>query len=464
VHGHSGLRRRTVPEPVSQSPETHYLRTFDGVYVAYQVVGDGPADVVIGLNSDEGNVDLIWDEPDWRPFLVGPAEFARVILHDRRGTGVSSRNVPPPNLETRVSDLLAVLDEVGSRRPVLVGSIEPGAMHAMFAATHPDRVSGLLWNNPAARMAWAPDYPWGRLPAEFESSIDRVKEWGTAGNARFIAGVRAAEHGVPYSEQAEADRARIQAFARMNRNTVSPDVAEQIIRIWWQTDVRAVLPSVQAPTALITGENDKVDETRYVASLMPNADVHVLPGQSGFSAEPILQILRKLCGAPPNSSALDTVLAAVLFTDIVDSTVHQSALGDRRWKELILAHHAIVRDALRRWHGREHDTAGDGFFATFEGPARAIYCAREITQRVADLGIEVRAGVHIGECEQIDGKVGGIAVAVGARIVTKASPSQVVVSRTVKDLVAGSGLLFADIGQYDLKGLTDRWQLYQVVD
>lgn len=446
------------------APETNYLRTSDGVFIAYQVVGDGPVDVAVGLNSDEGNVDLIWDEPDWRPFLVGPSEFARVIVHDRRGTGVSSRNVPPPNLETRVSDLLAVLDEVGSRRPVLAAGIEPGAMHAMFAATHPDRVSGLLWNNPAARMAWAPDYPWGRRPEEFDGSIERVKDWGMVGNARFIMGVRAAEHGVPYSEQAEADRLRVHAFARMNRNTASPDVAEEITRIWWQTDVREVLPSVQAPAALTTGEDDNVDETRYVASLMPNATVHVLAGQSGFSADPILKILRDLCGAPSKHSALDTVLAAVLFTDIVDSTARQAALGDRAWKELILAHHALVREALQRWHGTEHDTAGDGFFATFEGPARAIQCAREITQRVIGLGIEVRAGVHIGECEIIDRKVGGIAVAAGARIVAQAGPSQVFVSRTVKDLVAGSGLAFTDAGRHKLKGLPGPWQLYQAVD
>jgi pimeloyl-ACP methyl ester carboxylesterase len=436
----------------------------DGVYIAYQVLGDGPADVVVGLNSDEGNVDLIWDEPDWRPFLLGPAEFARVILHDRRGTGVSSRNVSLPNLETRVADLLAVLDEVDSKRPVLAAGIEPGAMHAMFAATHPSRLSGLLWNNPAARMAWAPDYPWGLGQAEYEGSLERVKGWGSTRYAEYVMGVRITERGVASSEQAAGEQLRVEAFARMNRNTASPDIAEEITRNWWQTDVRAILPQVQAPAALVTGEGDKIDETRYVASLIPNAEVHVVAGQSGFSAEPIMAILRGLCGAPPDNSALHTVLSAVLFTDIVESTARQAALGDHGWKQLVLAHHAVVRDALTRWRGVEHDTAGDGFFATFEGPARAIHCALEIIERVRTLGLEVRAGVHVGECELIDGKVGGIAVTSAARIVGEAGPAQLYVSRTVKDLVAGSGLTFSDVGLHDLKGLPERWQLYQATD
>jgi class 3 adenylate cyclase len=293
------------------------------------------------------------------------------------------------------------------------------------------------------------------------ASIERVKAWGTTDYARYITGVRVAEHGVLLADQAEVDRLRVQAFARMNRNTATPDVAEEITRIWWQTDVRAVLPSVQAPAALITGEHDKVDEARYVASLMRNATVHVVPGHSGFAVEPVLKILRDLCGSPVLGSALHTVLAAVMFTDIVGSTARQTELGDHAWKDLLVAHHSLIRDSLQRWRGKEQDTAGDGFFATFDGPARAVHCAREITQRVAQLGVEVRAGVHIGECEIIDGKVGGIAVTAGARIAAEAGPSQVLVSRTVKDLTAGSALTFADAGLHALKGLPGQWNLYQ---
>jgi class 3 adenylate cyclase/pimeloyl-ACP methyl ester carboxylesterase len=449
------------------TPETHYLKTPDGVYLAYQVVGDGPVDISIGFNSDEGNVDLMWDEPDWRPFLVGPAEYARVILHDRRGTGVSSRNVPPPNLETRAADLLAILDVVGSDRPILAAGSQTGAMHALFAATYPDRVRAMLWNNPRARVAWGPDYPWGESSESFEESLQAGAMWGTTDYGREIADWRAAERaGVRRADMARVEHAseRLSADARINRNTATPDVAAAIARIEWETDVRAILPAVQAPTALITGKEDKVDETEYIASLMPNPIVHVLEGRSGVAVEPILAILRKLAGIRPPARALDSVLATVLFTDIVDSTARQAAIGDRAWKQTVLAHHEIVRDALSRWRGVENDTAGDGFYATFDGPARAIHCAMEVSELVADLGIQIRAGVHTGECEVIDGKYGGLTVSIGARVAKNAGPSEVVVSQTVKDLVAGSGFTLLDAGKHELKGIPDRWRLYRVID
>lgn len=450
---------------MSDTPETRYVRTSDGVFIAYQVVGDGPIDVAVGFNPNEGNVDLIWDEPDWRPFLVGTAEFARMILHDRRATGVSSRNVPPPNLETQVSDLRAVLDIVGSERPILLGGSQGGAMHALFAGTHPDRVTGLVWNNPEARTAWAADYPWGMTAAQIEHSAWRSTLWGTADYGRLIADSREAERsGVRLAGSAvpDHDPGRLNAYARIVRNTVTPDVAGEIYRIDTETDVRAVLPSVHAPAALVTGTNDKVDEAEYIASLMPNATLHVLPGRSGLAVDPILEIVRAMGGVQPRQSTLDTVLSTVLFTDIVDSTVRQASLGDAGWKEVVLAHHTVVRDALQRWRGVENDTAGDGFFAAFDGPARAIRCALEITRRVRELGVQVRAGIHTGECEIIDGKCAGITVSIGARVAATAGPSEVVVSQTVKDLVAGSGFTFGDAGDRELKGIPDRWHLFRV--
>jgi class 3 adenylate cyclase/pimeloyl-ACP methyl ester carboxylesterase len=444
--------------------ETRYAKTADGVYIAYQVAGSGPVDFALDFHAFAGNVDLIWDEPDWGQFVVGFSEFARLVIHDRRGSGASTRNVPPPNLETRAADLLAVLDEVGSEAPVLGAAASTGAMHALFAATYPSRTSGLVWNYPCARLAWAPDYPWGQRPEAFDAELAQASSWGTTEHARELALSRAAQRaGIPDDQKdtLTVDDELMRRYARVTRNTASPDVAEALMRIQWQTDVRDILPSVHTPTALVIGEADAgaaVEEAEYVASLMPHATVHRLPGRSGLQVEPIMDIARDLAGIERRQAS--TVLTTVLFTDLVDSTRTQAGLGDRRWRELLLAHHEMVRAALSRWGGTEHDTAGDGFFASFAGPARAIDCAHEVAERVSELGIEVRAGVHIGECEVIDGKPGGLAVTIGARLLGAAGPHEVVVSQTVKDLVAGSGFSFTDRGEHELKGVPDRWRLY----
>ena len=446
--------------------ETRFAKTADGVYLAYQVVGSGPVDVVMDLHALAGNVDLIWDEPDWGPLLTGLTEFARLIIHDRRGSGASTRRAPPPNLETRAADLLRVLDAVGSESPVLGAGASTGAMHALFAATYPDRTSGLVWNYPRPRLAWAPDYPWGQPPDAFEAALAESRTWGTTEQAREQAQNRAAQRlGVPHAERhtLSVDEDAVRRYARVTRNTISPDVAEELTRILWQTDVREILPSVRTPTALVVGDADapaEREEAEYVASLMPNATVRVLQGRSGLQTDEQMAIIRELAGIE-HVSAVSTVLATVLFTDIVDSTQKQAELGDRRWRNLVLEHHAAVRGALSHWEGTEHDTAGDGFFASFVGPARAIHCAHEIAAKVSSLGIETRAAVHIGECEVIDGKPGGIAVTIGARILGTAGPREVVVSGTVKDLVAGSGLAFDDAGEHELKGIPGRWHLYR---
>ena len=463
------------------TPETQFVQVADGVYVAYQTVGSGPVDVAVDFHVFAGNVDLIWDEPDWGPLLTKIAEFSRLILHDRRGSGASTRAVPPPNLETRARDMLAVLDAVGSEAPLLGTAASTGAMNALFAATYPQRTSGIFWNYPRARLAWAPDYPWGQGPEAYEKAIREAALWGTSEHARELAHSRAAQRqGVPDDKRhtLEVDEELVRRYARVTRNTVSPDVAEDVTRIAWQTDVRDILPSVHAPAALLVGEGDgasrsmfaprwssstadAVEEAEYVASLMPNATLHVLPGRSGLQIQAMVEIIRRLAGIEQPQGG-STVLATVLFTDIVDSTKKQAELGDRGWRELLLAHHAAVREALARWEGTEHDTAGDGFFASFVGPARAIHCAREIAERVGGLGIETRAAVHIGECEVADGKPTGLAVTIGARLLGAASGREVIVSQTVKDLVAGSGFSFTDRREQMLKGVPEPWRLYTV--
>lgn len=446
-------------------PETRYARTADGVYLAYQVVGSGP-DMSVDFHLFAGNVDLIWEEPDWGPLLTEIAEFARVILHDRRGTGASSRNVAPPNLETRAADLLVVLDAVGSEAPVLGSAASTGAMHALFAATHPERTSGLFWTYPRPRLAWDTDYPWGQRPEDFERAVVEGRAWGTTEYAREIALSRAAQGaGIPHEQRHSltVDGEIVQLYARINRNTASPDVAETLTRISWETDVRQILPAVQAPAGLLVGEEDgqaEREEAEYTASVMPNAKLHVIPGRAGLQRDAQLEIIRGLVGVAPPHDAPSSVLATLLFTDLVESTRTQAALGDRAWKELVSTHNQRVRETLARWGGTEHDTAGDGFFSSFTGPARAIHCAHEIADAVAELGLATRAAVHIGECEVIDGKPGGLAVTIAARLLGTADAREVVVSQTIKDLVAGSGFTFHDRGEHELKGVPGLWHLY----
>jgi class 3 adenylate cyclase len=442
-------------------PDTKYARTADGVYIAYQMVGDGPVDIVWQLDR-VGNVDLIWQHPIDGPWLRGLASLGRLILHDRRGTGLSSRNVTPPDLETRVADLRVVLDAVDSTRPVLAGALEGGAPNVLFAASDPDRVSSIIWWAPSARSTRTADYPWGVGPEDVEADERALEAWGTLGYARAFVETEATG-GRGISEE----HARATAF--LSRHTATPDVAQQLGKIWYETDVRAVLPTVQTPTLILVREvtPENVAEARYIASVMPDAELDVLPGPSEESPELLgiaLDIVRRFVGVDRPPHELNTILSTVLFTDIVDSTATQARAGDRAWKELALAHHALVRDSLGRWGGRENDTAGDGFYATFDGPARAIRCAQEVVERVRPLGIQIRAGVHTGECEVIDDKCGGLTVSIGARVATKAGASEVLVSQTVKDLVAGSGLAFEDAGDHELKGVPDRWHLYRVAE
>lgn len=446
-------------------PDPQYLKTQDGAYIAYQVVGEGPVDIAWQLEL-AGNLDVWWESEWIRGWFEGLASLGRLILHDPRGCGLSSRNVPAPNLENRTEDLRAVLDEVGSTSAVVGGWFESLAPAVLLAAGDPLRVRAMVWWNPWPRTLWAPDYPWGADSGFQASTLETLKLWGT---------VPFGEGWADTFEWRGAPRPSddsIRWWAVKARNACTPDVAEDVERIWWQTDIRAVLRSVQAPTLLMVGEGDAegLAVSEHVESLMPDARVEVFP-EKGWMADrteiegvnrPRLDALARFIGLQPRPVVPDTILSTILFTDIVDSTARQARLGDRDWKRLVDEHNRLVRDALATWRGFENDTAGDGFYATFDGPARAIHCARQIQERVRELGVEVRAGVHTGECELVDGKCAGISVTTGARIAALARPSQVLVSQTVKDLVAGSGFTFTDAGEPELKGIPHRYRLYAV--
>jgi len=435
-----------------------YAKTDDGIYLGYRVDGNGPIDIV--SQSDwPGNIDLEWEAPLLGTWLRELRSFSRVITHDPRGLGLSSRNVDLPTLETRVSDLMTVLNTIGVRRPVLVGLLATGAVNILAAAMRPRLPRAIVWLEPLPRSAWAENFPWGETPEELQGEVDFIDLWGTdAFGKAFVEEEELVGNVLPPEFASH--------MPKWTRGTCTPDVAREMFRIWAEIDVTNVLEAVPVPTLLLVHKErkDSLDIAEHIAARMPAAEVRAMPGdawkQEDFPAW--AEQAREFIGVERPSVAQSTVLATALFTDIVDSTQRSSQMGDRGWKDLVQRHHAMVRDSLHRFDGTEVDTAGDGFYATFNGPARAIRCALDIAGRVPELGIEIRAGIHTGECEVIDGKVGGLAVSIGARVAAKAGPSEVLVSQTVRDLVAGSGLTFEDAGEHELKGVPDRWHLYRV--
>src|SRR5262249_7521689 len=369
--------------PSVELPETRYAKTIDGVYIAYQTVGGGPIDIVWQFDW-LGNVDTIWEHRPSAGWFRGLASFSRLILHDRRGTGASSRNVDPPNLETRVADLTAVLDAVGSERPVLGGAMQAAAPTILFDPTFPERVHSLVWWYPAPRTTWAPDYPYGAGPDIVERSTRATIDlWGTDAYGYSVwTGRQPEEKHVPWGW--------------LSRQTATPDVAVEMDRIYNETDGRGAMPSITAPMLLLARENDR-EALEYLATLLRQPQIRLFPGADELTIDEqpaVLDAVREFVGGEPVPLEIDTVLSTVLFTDIVGSTQRQAEMGDHRYKDLLEQHHAIVREGLRRWHGVESDTAGDGFYATFDGPARAIRCAIEASERVRELGIEIRADVH----------------------------------------------------------------------
>ena len=441
-----------------QQPATRYARSGD-VNIAYQIAGDGPLDLVY-VPGWISNVELNWDEPAHAHVLERLTRFSRLILFDKRGTGLSDPvpldRLPP--LEERMDDVRAVLDAVGSRRTAVFGFSEGGLMSMLFAATYPERVAALVLYGTFGKRIWSPDYPWAPKPDARAREIEELeRNWASRMDLDRLA-------------PSESDAFK-QRLATYFRRSASPGAAAALMRMNTEIDVRDILPSIQAPTLVMHRTNDrdvKVEEGRWIASQIPDARYVELPGDShtlwaGETDEIVDEIEEFLTGRRrPGES--DRVLATVLFTDIVGSTERAAKVGDARWREMLAAHHAMVRHELERYRGREIDTAGDGFFATFDGPARAIRCASAIRDGVRSVDLQVRAGLHTGECELLDGKVGGIAVHIGARVASLAAPGEVLVSSTVKDLVAGSGIEFDDRGEQMLKGIPHAWRLFRVVD
>ena len=437
-------------------PETRYTKSGD-VNIAYQVVGSGPPDLVL-VPGWLSNIDVFWEEPRFNRFLTRLASFARLILFDKRGTGLSDRVADMPSLEVRMDDVRAVMDAVGSERAALFGYSEGGTMCALFAATYPARTLALIMAGAFARRMSAPDYPWGVTEEQMDAFVDKIqREWG----GPVGVDVRA-------PSMAHDERFR-QWWARWLRASASPAAAVKLVRMNMEIDIRHVLPAIRVPTLILHSVKERflhVDESRYMAAQIPGAKLVELPGSDHApwleDADMILDEMEEFVTGTRPVSEPDRVLATVLFTDIVGATERAASLGDRRWHELLDGHHACVRRELARFRGREIDTAGDGFLATFDGPARAVRCACAISDAVRPLGLEIRAGLHTGECEVMGEKIGGIAVHIGARVAAQALANEVLVSNTVKDLVAGSGLSFRDQGIRPLKGVPGDWRLFAV--
>ena len=440
-------------------PETKYAKTVDGVNIAYAVIGEGPIDLV-WLDGARGNLEVMWEQPLVSGFFTKLAAQCRVIRLDLRGTGLSDRGERPPNLETQMEDARSVLDVVGSHRTAIVGHGWGCSAAGMFASTFPERTTALVLISASARNRWAPDYPWGFSEEVFARSSRMVESgWGTEAYAAMELSFSAT------SMLGDLDYVRW--VAKVQRHWVGPNAAAALEQQFWESDVREVLRSVQVPVLVVAREWEGPEEDEYVVGLIPDARLVRLPGQDWMiwvgDQDPVVAAIHDFLRADRPIRASDNVLATVLFTDIVGSTQRAAAMGDAAWRTLVEQHHGVVRALLDRFRGQEVDTAGDGFFAAFDGPARAIRCAMAIVDSVRPLGIEVKAGVHTGECEVIDGKVGGLSVAIGARVAAFAAPSELLVSQTVKDLVAGSGFTFEDAGEHELKGVPDRWRLYRVV-
>lgn len=445
-------------------PDTRYLTTPDGVHIGYQTFGQGGDDLVFN-DGWMSNLDANWDIPEWAGFQRALARRARVIMFDRRGFGVSDRptSADALALEKSVDDLRAVVEAVGSARPTILGIEDGAAVSLMFAASFPERTKALILVSPYV-WAWkTPDFPWGETEEQAREWSAWIEDrWGTPEFWRWnLAGMGSQ----PWPED------RLRALARWSRLCASPQAALMIDEVERQVDVRPILREVHVPTLVMMTAADRDlqpwSATPRVATQIPVArfielpiDRHFILGEDESFFREVDGFLREI---HDQETAFDRVLATLLFTDIVGSTDRAVALGDAGWRELLERHHGVIRAMLARFRGTEIDTAGDGFFATFDGPARVVHAAKAIVDAVRSLGLEVRAGVHTGEVQTIDGRVGGIGVVIGARIGSLAGPSEVLVSSTVKDLVAGSGLTFEDAGEHDLKGVPDRWRLYRVV-
>jgi class 3 adenylate cyclase len=439
---------------VEDVPETHYAKS-GSVHIAYQVTGDGPRDLVFvpGVIS---HLDLWWEDPIASRFFRRLASLGRLILFDKRGTGLSDPDIGEPTLEQRMEDLQAILDACDSRSASLMGYSEGGPMSVMFAAAHPEVVSALILAAAPARTSAAPDFPCGAENEHAHLPLRRIMEerWGEGESIEFFA-----------PSLAGSKRARL-GFARWERMAATPNVVRGMSRLFGTIDVRALLPTIQAPTLVVQRLNDRVTlpcQGRYLADHIPGARYFEQAGDHvlwlGDTDELFEEIEEFLTGAR-GAADTDRVLATVMFTDLVGSTKRAAALGDRRWQDLLSDHDAATRRALERYRGHEITTTGDGFLATFDGPARAIRCACAIRDEARELGLEIRAGLHTGEVEVRGRDITGIAVHIGQRVSSLAGAGEVMVSGTVRDLVVGSKIQFEERGEHALKGIDGSWRLF----
>ena len=437
-------------------PRIRYARSEDGTSIAYQVFGDGPIDL-LWFAGFVWHGELIWEHPGVRAFYERLGTIARVIMFDKRGQGLSDRPPGIVPLEDHAADAIAVLDAVGSERVALFGISEGGPASIMLAAAHPDRIAKLVLWGTYARVVRSDDYPAG-IPVDLIDILgsEAAATWGDPVGLNLFAPSKV------------GDREFEDWWARFLRAGISPAGFEAIVGAWRDLDVRAVLPAINAPTLVMCREGDRLTPpamSRHLAENIPDARLVVLAGEDHVPmvADDALfaEVGEFLTGELPDAEP-DRVLATVLFTDIVDSTARASRLGDRAWGELLGRHDQLVRSQLGRWRGREVKHLGDGFLAAFEGPARAIRCAADIAREMEGLGVEVRAGVHTGECERRGEDLAGMAVHIGARVGAAAGPGEILVSGTVRDLVVGSDIAFEERGEHALKGVPGEWRLFAV--
>jgi class 3 adenylate cyclase len=438
------------------APAARYAKSGD-VHIAYVTAGDGPIDLV-WVAPWIAQVEYLWEEPTIVAALERLCEFARLIMFDRRGSGLSDPMDGAPTFEEQMDDVLAVMEAAGSERAAIFGTLEGGPMAIMFAATHPERTSALVLYSTFARSSWAPGYEWTWKVEEREArNAEAVKHWGEGQLAGALAPSR------------DGDERFMEWAGRIERLAASPGTIRQIIELIGGWDVRDVLPTIRVPTLVLHRRDDtfmKVQHSRYLAERIPGARYVELEGSDNLfsvgDTDAVLGEIEEFLTGTRHERERDRMLATVMFTDIVDSTHRAAELGDTAWREVLGQHDQLIRRALERHRGREVKTTGDGFLATFDGPARAIRCADAIAQDVRSLRLEVRAGLHTGECEVMNGDVGGLAVHIASRVMNCAGPGEVLVSGTVKDLVVGSGIDFEDRGNRELKGVPGEWRVFAV--
>jgi class 3 adenylate cyclase len=438
------------------APDVRYTRTPDGTSIAYTTFGEGPLDLLC-IPGFVSHLELMFEAPDAERYLGRLASFCRVVMYDKRGQGLSDRPPAPPTLEQSMEDARAVLDQLGIERAAVFGISEGGPMSALLAASYPERVSALVLYGTWARMIRASDYPQGVPLAAFEAFVEAtLRDWGGPVALQL------------WAPSLAGDEQALRWWARLLRSGSSPAGAAALLRLYTEIDIRNVLPAITAPTLVLHRRHDRMVSLaagRVIAQGIPGARLVELEGEDHLplvDPDQVVDEIEEFLTGQRAAPEPDRMLATVMFTDIVDSTSRAVQLGDRRWRELVQRHDEVVREVIDRHRGREVKTMGDGFLATFDGPARGIRAAMSARDAVRTIDLEIRAGLHTGEVEVMNEDIGGIAVNIGARVGALAAPGEVLVSRTVTDLVAGSGIAFTDRGAHTLKGVPGDWQLFAV--